>query len=227
MTQNPLGSSWIPALGALFFSSVFCSFLLVLMAQTQNQPIQKEPTELLVRTLNVVEPPPPIKPQKNVEVEQQINVPRLSSPKTNSKVMLETTPIDLEFELDFDPTLVLVEHGVDFDHEIEADVGVALKTHFEFEDMDQPPRLMHDGGFRFTFPKDLIRRNIRQGKVELSIQIDQTGKAKVLSVVSAQYEQLIPLARRMISMVKFSVPTVQGKMTKVTGIWPVVLQAPQ
>ena len=227
MSQNPLGSSLKPTLGALFFALLICTGLLVLMAQTQDAPPQEEPEEILVRPLNLSQPPPPPPQQQSTKIQQQIKVPSLSAPKTNSKIVLETTPIDVPIELDFDPNIVIENNSIDFDSQISSEIGVALKTNFAFEDMDQAPRLMHVGQFRFSFPKDLIRRNITQGKVELSIEIDKTGKARVLSVASAEYQQLIPLAKRMVSMAKFSIPTVNGKNVKVVGVWPVFLQAPR
>jgi outer membrane biosynthesis protein TonB len=228
MIQSPIGSSLKPTLGALLFAILICLGLLLLMAQTQEAPLREESEEIIIRPLNLSQPPPPPPQQQQTQkIQQQIKVPSLASPKTNSKIFLETTPIDVPLELDFDPDVVIENSSIDFDHQISAEVGVALQTSFDFADMDKAPRLMHGGQFRFNFPKDLIRRNITQGKVELSIEIDTAGKARILSVVSATYQQLIPIAKRMVSMAKFSIPTVDGKNVKVIGVWPVVLQAPR
>lgn len=226
MSSHPLGSSWLPNIAAFLLAGCACSGLWLLMSQTQEQPRKEAEVEVLVRPLRLAPPPPPPQKQRSQKI-QRIEIPSLSSSQSQSSVVLETTPLELPLLLEFDPKLLSESGSMDFEIDMEHELGAALKTQFEFEDMDEAPRLIHVGNFSFRFPKDLLRRNITKATVELSIEIHEDGQAKILGVVSAKYRQLVPIAKRMVSSAKFSVPKVDGKAVKVVGIWPVVLQAPR
>jgi outer membrane biosynthesis protein TonB len=211
---------------AFFLACLSCYGVLWLMSQNKSStapPIQ----EHLVRPI-VTLPPPPPPPESQVQpVQQALTLPRLSStPQTNSSITLKTAPLDSPIQLEFNP-MVQLNTSTQFDMDLETEVGAALKTDFKFEDMDQAPQLIHHGNFRFKFPSDLQRRGVTQGKVELLVVIDPQGRARVLEVVSASYRQLIPIAKKMVAMARYSPPQVNGKAVNVTGVWPVILNAPK
>jgi outer membrane biosynthesis protein TonB len=225
MSQHPLGSSLFPVVGAFFIATLGCLGMLFIMTQTQESSRDDSEPEILVRSFAITPPTPPLPQQQKPRAEQEIQVPSLSSPKTNSTVTLEISPIDKPLDFEFVPNVNVEMGDTNFELDMNQDIGVALKTKFEFEDMDEQPRLLHNGDF--SFPKDLLRRRITKGKVELFIEINEEGKASVLRVVSSDYRQLVPLAKRMVSTAKFSVPTFEGRAVKTTGVWPVTLEAPR
>jgi outer membrane biosynthesis protein TonB len=226
MVEHSVGSRLLPNLGAFVLASLSAVGMLFVMAQTQNPKGASPKPELMVRPVSITPPPPPPPRVVKTITSKPIVIPSLSAPSTSSQVVLETTPIDIPLDMSFQ-TQITSLGPVDFEPDVDAEVHQALQMDFSFEDMDQYPRLLHHGGFKFTFPKELSRRRITQGKVELSVEIDEKGQAKILGVVSAQYRSLIPIAKRMVSMSRFTIPTVEGRKVKVTGVWPVVLNAPK
>lgn len=210
---------------AVLLSLLFCASLLWVMTLTQVQP-ERATDDLMVREVKLAPPPPPppSPPQRTRKSVKQM-LPDLSTAKTPSKVRLETPPLEMDYKMELDVEAELVSDGLEMDMNLEAEV--ALQGTFGFEELDRPPTLMHNGAFRFSFPKDLLRRGVRRGQVVVLIEIDKSGRAKVLEVVSASHSQLIPIAKRLVSMAQYSPVTVSGEPVVASGRWPVVLEAPK
>jgi hypothetical protein len=210
---------------AVILSLLFCGALLWLMTLTQLQP-ERAPDDLMVRELKLTPPPPPPprQPQRTRKSVKKM-LPDLSTAKTPSKVRLETPPLELDYKMELDVEAQLVPDAFDMDMNLEAEV--ALQGIFGFEELDRPPTLLHNGAFRFSFPKDLLRRGVKRGQVVVLIEIDKSGRAKVLEVASASHAQLIPIAKRLVSMAQYSAVTVAGEPVVASGRWPVVLEAPK
>lgn len=199
--------------------------LLVLMGLDRSVPAEP-PKDLLKRNVSVVPPPPP--PRKKPRVIKKVapaQLPRLKIAQTHSSVVLKTPPLELDLEVKLLEEEKMVD--INFHSDMGDVVGEALSMVFEFDDLDQAPRIIHYGGFRFTFPTDLYRRGVRKGVVMVAIEIDTQGKASLISVESATHPQLIPIAKRLIPRARFAPLQAGGETVTARGTWPVHIQAPK
>ena len=106
----------------------------------------------------------------------------------------------------------------------EVDVlGDILKL-FTFADLQNAPRIINRPSI--VYPRELIRRGVREGRVLAKIEIDTKGRARVLEILSATEPRLIPAAKEVIRKARFTPPEVDGTAQKVIGEWPIILRAP-
>ncbi len=88
--------------------------------------------------------------------------------------------------------------------------------------LDGMPRLLSHGNA--VFPSSLARRGVRQGTVVLEVEIDTTGKVRVLSTVSSTHHELVPAARRVAEPGRFTPPTYKGRVVKAVMRWPITIK---
>lgn len=212
---------------SLLLGGLVCGGVLLLMAMTQVGMGDKPVADLMVRAVPLAPPPPPKRKVIQRRDTLPMVLPTMNAARSNSPVVLETAPIEVPLDLSFDPSLVAVTGAVDFEVDIGMEAELALKTEFTFEDLDQQVRVIHTGGFTFTFPENMVRRGISTGEALLHIEIDEKGKARLLEVVSVNHRSFLPIAKRFVSRVRFSTPTVDGVPKLTTGHWPLVLNAPR
>ena len=205
--------------------AVLLALSLLILMGIDRIPDHEEPRELLARNVSVAPPPPPPpkKPQ-TLQKSAKVHHPQLKVSMTTSPMVLKTPPLDLKLRMELPTESSLKE--MTFQADLGEVVSEALSMTFEFDDLDQPPRMVHTGGFSFTFPQDLQRRGVKKGHVMILIEIDTSGKARVISVESASHPQLVPIAKGLVSQARYAPLQVNGENVKATGIWPVHLQAP-
>ncbi len=94
------------------------------------------------------------------------------------------------------------------------------KSYYSLGELDRKPRLIRNPSVQF--PRSI--RNASQGKVVVKVAILPSGKSQFISVISAQYPALIPLAKRIANGSRFTPPTRQGKAVKAVMTWPIFIK---
>jgi len=229
--QLTSGGSIVQAMVSIGLAILLTLGLLALMG-LDRVSYDEKPMDLIVRDVKVVPPPPPprMKPQSLQNV-APVKLSGLKVSKTPSQVVLKappqavlkTLPLELNLQMELPTDSSLVE--LDFQADRGEFVGETLSMAVEFDELDQPPRMIHSGGFSFSFPGDLLRRGVDKGLVIVLIEIDTTGKARVISIESASHPQLIPIAKQLVAHALYSPLQVGGKTVTARGTWPVHIKA--
>ncbi len=95
---------------------------------------------------------------------------------------------------------------------------------FSFEELQHPPSVLFVPSI--TFPKEMVRRNVREATVEMIILIDEVGKVKVENIVSSSHPIFENIAKEAAEHSLFSITKVDGNPVKVRGKWPLIIQQP-
>ena len=196
--------------------------LLVFLAIPITQHLENTRVELMqFREAMTITPPPPMVLPPTPEKVQ----PKESEPRPEFKQELQDFSLS-QLELSLKPGISgalkigPADHG--FASEVDA-IGEIQKL-FTFADMESAPRIINKP--RIAYPRELIRRGIREGRVLARIEIDTRGRARVLEIISASEPRLIPAAKEVIRKARFTAPKVGGRLQKVHGEWPIILRAP-
>ncbi len=72
------------------------------------------------------------------------------------------------------------------------------------------------------YPKALLDRGIDSIKIEVLIQIDESGKPTLLDILSTPYPPFDDALREFVSQVRFTSPTVGGRKVKAVYVWPLL-----
>ena len=212
-------SHWKPtSLMALIGAIALASTLFLIIPLTQllgdlNSNI------ITYREILTIKPPPPLVPP-SIQPEE---LPKEDLPKLEPEIEeLTLNQLELSLNPGIGDALAMGIRMQKF--ETELDAIEAIRKVFTFADLPQPPHIINTP--RITFPRELIQRGIKEGKVVLLIEIDERGKAKVLSVLSSTHSRLEPVAKGIAKRALFTIPEVDGTPVKVQGEWPLYLQAP-
>ena len=196
--------------------------LLVFLAIPITQHLDNKRSQILDfrEAITITPPAPVVTPPAPEEVPQ-------SEPEPKPEFEEQFQDFSLsQLELSLNPSIgdaisIGVSNG-GFSTEVNA-VGDIQKL-FTFADLQSAPRIINRP--RISYPRDLIRKGVREGRVVVKILIDPKGRAKVLEVISATDPGLIPAAKDVIRQARFTPPTVNGEPKPVRGEWPIVLRAP-
>ena len=208
------------------FPWVLCGALLmaavVFLAIPLTQLIDAQNSEVLeVRETLTLPPPqsliPPVAPEQEP--------PQPQDPKPQFQVQLSNLSFN-QLDLSLNPKLPnSLEIGMgrrDFSSEVDA--VTAIQTVFTFADLNAKPRIMNAPSI--VYPRELIRRGVREGRVLALIEINTKGRARVLKILAASEPRLVAAAKEAIRKARFSPPTVGGELRTVRGEWPIILRAP-
>lgn len=195
-------------------SLVVSSTLLLLMAFDSET---KERSEEKLINFNEMRLKPPVIPKalsKAVSQKNTLKLEAISTFESPIELTLELEPVETSLSLDLKKGDV---QGLDiaFDRELKVDLGEDIQ--FSFDDLNYNPTLLHTGGFKFDFPRELSRRGIKEGTVTIRIEIDKKGKAKVLEVLSSTHALLVPLVRGVVSHARYTIPQKDGEAVSTMG----------
>lgn len=206
---------------ALIGAVLLACGLILIIPLTQLMGNFKPEITTYRKIITLQPPPPPTPPSRELEPppQQEPPMPELNTPPQ----ALTPKPLDLALNPGIDDAIAMGLQALTFNPE--ADVIAEIKAVFTFQDLPETPRVLNTP--RITFPPELSRRGIKEGKVVLLIEINEQGKAKTLKIISSTHPKLEPVAQRIVKQALFSVPQVDGKAVKVQGKWPLYLQAPQ
>ncbi len=172
------------------------------------------PDEWVVRPADIPSytPPPPPKTEleKKVVKKLELPVPAMETPKAQlhnepSATTLEVGPGDFQaaFSLaTFNP----------------APSGFASELVFSMHDLDRNPEVIKRGNL--VYPAHLRRKGL-EGEVKLLVQINETGRVKVLETVSATHPDFVEASRKAAEGSVYAPPTRNGKPVKVEFYLPV------
>ena len=196
--------------------------VLVFLLIPITQHLDKQGNQMLDfrETVTITPPAPIVTPPAPDEVPQ-------SDPEPKPEFEEQFQDFSLsQLELSLNPSIGdAIRMGVSnggFSTEVDA-VGDIQKM-FTFADLQSAPRIINRP--RISYPRELTRRGVREGRVIVKILIDPKGRAKVLEVISASEPALIPVAKDVIRQARFTPPTVNGAPQAVRGEWPLLLRAP-
>jgi TonB family protein len=194
----------------------------VFLAIPLTQLIDAQNSEVLdVRETLTLPPPqaliPPVSPEKEPPQPQEPK-PQFQAQLTN----LSFNQLDLSLNPKLPNSLEIGMGRRDFSSEVDA--VAAIQTVFTFADLNATPRIMNAPSI--VYPRELIRRGVREGRVLALIEINTKGRARVLKILAASEPRLVAAAKEVIRKARFSPPTVGGELRTVRGEWPIILRAP-
>ena len=172
------------------------------------------PEEWVVRPAEVPKynppPPPTTEMEKNVVKKLDLPTPTLETPplhlvSESSETTLEVGPGDFQaaFSLNtFNP----------------APTGFASELAFAMHELDRNPGVIKRGSL--VYPSHLRRKGL-EGEVKLLVQINETGRVKVLETVSATHPDFVSASRKAAESSIYEPPTKNGKPVKVEFHLPV------
>lgn len=210
-------------LGTLLISSIL--FLLIPLTQGLNDP---QVDVLEYRKVELVSPPPPeFDPP---EVEPKDTATEMLEEEIQLEKQIEDIPLQkIEFSLNPGMGVGLAMGRVNMPQIATYNVTSDIEKIFDFDELVQPPTLLNANEIRMHFPKELLRRRIRQVAVTLQIQIDKTGRVSVNKVLDSSYSHpsVREAATKVAVQARFSITQVNGKPVTVKGRFPITLQAPR
>ncbi len=155
-------------------------------------------------------PPPRTEMEKEVVKKLELPTPALETPKVQllnqpSAATLEVGPGDFKalFSLtNFNPT----------------PTGFAQELVFAMHQLDRNPGVVKRGSL--IYPAHLRRKGL-EGEVKLLVQINESGRVKVLETVSTTHPDFVEASRKAAEGSVYEAPTRNGKPVKVEFYLPV------
>jgi hypothetical protein len=92
------------------------------------------------------------------------------------------------------------------------DLGKTISVDFaliEVKSLDQLPKIISSQYVQI--PHSLIKRGIKRVSTAVEIVIDQKGKAHIKKIVDAVFPEMVPIIRKWVKKVRFSIPKKNGK----------------
>jgi len=204
---------------AAFAGAIPIALLLFLLIPLTQSMRQKPEKELEVREVPVVAPPPPPSPPEREQTRRQ----KESPPEPASTQPAESLSIGrVNASLDTRPGEAMKQSPDMSGFAAPSDAAGNLDSLFRFEDLQKAPRLVDAPPYRF--PRELVRRGVREGRVVVDIEILPDGSAKFRRIVSSTHPELEAIARRIIRGARFTRPKVEGEARRVRGHFPLILK---
>lgn len=218
--EFPQGSpKWTPVLavlGAIVLAVAL--FLVIPLTQTLDAATKEV---LTYREVVTIQPPPPTPPAP--EEEKQVKQEDMPQPELQEEFQeLTLNQLELSLNPGIGEALAMGLRAVEFKTEIDA--AAEIERIFSFEDLPEAPRLIVKP--TIEFPPTLRRKGIHEGRVELLIEIDEEGRARLLQVLAASHPQMSDTAERMVRQMRFTKPQIGGKPVKVRGRMPLTITDP-
>jgi TonB family protein len=208
-------SNWTPApFLALFGAVVLAAGLFLVIPLTQSMSVEL-PVQLDVREVNLAAPPPPKPPPLPEEEFKPVEKPTPQAPQLESQVSkMELQQLEMNLSPGLGASLSMGVQRMNF--ETEVNVAAVIKSIFEFDELEERPRLINRP--RLIFPRELERRGVREVKVIAQIVIDETGRTQVEKIISSSYDHpsVERAARQTISQARYTVPRRDGQPVKAT-----------
>jgi TonB family protein len=193
------------ALAMLVSFGLFCLLPLSEFVRTEEWVVR--PAEVHTYT-----PPPPPVTEMEKEVAKKLDLPAPT---------LETATVQLPNE----PSAATLEVGPgDFKAAFSlatfnpAPSGFASELVFAMHELDKNPAVIKRGSL--IYPSHLRRKGL-EGEVKLLVQINETGRVKVLETVSATHPDFVDASRKAAEASVYEPPTRNGKPVKVQFYLPV------
>ena len=168
-------------------------------------------------------PPPPVSlPSLEIQIEQV--APALSA---TLDPRVDLTMRHSDFELEVDPAPAEIRPPAPRPQTpsstppAPAPRPAPVRSTYEAGELDGKPRLINKPAA--SYPKDLLRRGVREGRVLLEVAISTGGRVSVRRVLSSSHPDFTRMARAFASRAKFTVPRKNGKAVTAIYRWPLTL----
>ena len=172
-------------------------------------------------SVTLVPPTPPAAPEAPEPVETEEAPPTPEFEKDFSELSLNQ--LELSLNPGIGDALAIGITGGGFETQVDT-IGDIEKI-FTFSDLAQSPSIINQP--RIDYPRELSRRGIMKGTVVALIEIQPSGKAVILKIISTTHPQLVKTAKDAIRQAHFTKPKVDGVSRTVRGEWPINFRAPQ
>jgi hypothetical protein len=195
-----------PLMGAILLTLA----LLFLLTLANRGPVERAPQadkgQVVMQSINVPDP--------TTEVSSATKSPNLSSliPKEAPAVIAELKVEPQRLDIDIEVSQMLQMRYAYDDLNAPARMGATfgISTLVDVDDPVQnvviPPNL---------FPESLIERGIYEGQVNLTILVDERGRATVKRILAATHPELVDPVVKSVNRAVYTVPIRNGKPTKV------------
>lgn len=97
-----------------------------------------------------------------------------------------------------------------------------MRSTYDAGELDGTPRLRNHPSA--SFPAELLRQGIREGRVVLEVQISTSGSVSVRRVLSSNHPLFSEKARAIASGARFTTPTKNGRPVTAIYRWPIVIR---
>jgi hypothetical protein len=189
------------------FSVLLVFSLVVAMIYMQQKEFEQEET-VTVRKIDIALPlPPPPPPSVEMEqIESESNAPSidLMGMGTGPALDYSKKPQVAKFKLAKVKLPKFDVNSMDLSQTISVDFAL-----IEVKSLDQLPQIISS---RYVqIPWVLIKRGITRVSTNVEIIIDQKGRAHIKKIVDAVYPEMIPIIRKWVENVRFSIPKKDGK----------------
>ena len=164
-------------------------------------------------------PPPPMKLLPKLELQlENVSPPILAdlSPDINLSML---TP-EFETEAQAQPIDTAVQQPAALAPGPPRNIPTA--SSYSAGELDSRPRLLNNPSP--GYPRSLLRRGIREGKVVLEVAISTTGKVTIKRVISSSDPEFTRMARSFATRSRFTVPKKNGRPVTAIYRWPLILR---
>lgn len=188
-------------LAALLTASIIS--LLILFSKVDPE----EPERVIVRDVEVGLPPPPPPPpepkQRTETTASRLSISQIGN-QSGPKVQFSERPTLANVNVKQIQQPKMDRDIMDLDTEMSGD-----NRSFRVEKLDEVPQIVSSRDSRI--PRELIQQGIRMVEAKVDIIIDTRGEAYIKRIVDAGYPQMVPVIRKHIDAVKFTIPKKDGK----------------
>ena len=164
-------------------------------------------------------PPPPMKLLPKLELQlENVSPPILAdlSPDINLSML---TP-EFETEAQLQPIDTALQQPAALTPGPPRTIPTA--SSYSAGELDSRPRLLNNPSP--GYPRSLLRRGIREGKVVLEVAISTTGKVTIKRVISSSDPEFTRMARSFATRSRFTVPKKNGRPVTAIYRWPLILR---
>ncbi|MDB4345903.1 energy transducer TonB [bacterium] len=197
---------------SLLYGAGVALLILLLVPLTQVlRPVKGQPVEIY--KLEVVPPPPPPPPEElppPPEAEEE-EPPELEVPRP--KPTLEQLEVSLNPGIGGD---VGIDLAINLDLATES--AEQLEELFDFGELDDIPRLVREG--RFRYPPNSPRGR-GEAFVRLLVYVEKDGRISVQKVIDYSHREFIQAAINMAEGSRFSSPMRKGQAVRSQYEWPI------
>lgn len=154
----------------------------------------------------LIDPPPPPPPKMEEAPPPELEIP-------------PPMPTLEQLEIGLNPSTgggLSLGIGVDFNFETES--IDQIEKLFGFGDLDEVPRLVREG--RFRYPPNAPRGR-GEGYVRLLVYVEVDGRISVQKVIEYSHKEFIEAAKRMAEGSRFSPPMRKGQAVRSRYEWPI------
>jgi protein TonB len=197
---------------SLFYGSGVALLILMLIPLTQIlRPVKDAPAE--INKIDVAPPPPPPPPEEPPpppEVKKE-DPPELEVPRP--KPTLEQLEVSLNPGTGGD---IGIDLAINLD--VATESADQLEELFAFGELDDIPRLVREG--RFRYPPNSPRGR-GEAIVRLLVYVEKDGRISVQKVVESSHKEFILPAKHMAEGSRFSPPLRNGQAVRSQYVWPI------